>query len=69
MSKELENRITELEIQIAHHELTIEELNQIVIKQQSEISDLLHYLKLLKNKIENIESAPKNISDSPPPHY
>ncbi|MFK5983865.1 MAG: SlyX family protein [Pseudomonadota bacterium] len=66
----LENRITELEIQHAHHELTIEELNQIVIKQQSEIDNLLHYLKLLKHKIDDIQSNPNNTAEhTPPPHY
>jgi uncharacterized coiled-coil protein SlyX len=64
-----EERITELEIKLAHHEMTIEQLNQILIQQQSEIDNLQHYLKLLKYKIENIQSSPEKTIEEAPPHY
>ena len=64
-----EDRIVELEIKVAHQDIAIEELNQIIIKQQSEIANLQRYLELIKYKIESIQTAPKEASEAPPPHY
>ena len=64
-----DDRITELEIQFAHQEMVIDELNKIVTKQQTELNNLTHYLKLLKLKFEAFDSSPKNAQESPPPHY
>jgi SlyX protein len=69
----VEQRITELEIKMAHQELTIEELNQIIIKQQTEIDNFHTYLKILKNEMESLqfdqkESMEQSI-EQPPPHY
>jgi SlyX protein len=65
----VEERITELEIKMAHQELTIEELNQIIIKQQSEIDNFHRFLKILNNKMENLQFDQKETMDLPPPHY
>jgi len=64
-----EQRITELEIKMAHQELTIEELNQIIIKQQTEIDNFHIYLKILKNKMESIQFNHNESTEQAPPHY
>jgi SlyX protein len=64
-----EDRIVELEIKVAHQDMAIEELNQTIIQQQSEIANLQRYLELIRYKIENIQASPKEVSESPPPHY
>jgi len=64
-----EERITEIEIKLAHQEVTIDELNQVVTRQQSEISQLYDFIKLLKSKIDNFQTNEKASQESPPPHY
>ena len=67
----IEERLTELEIQIAHQENTIEELGKVILAQQDEIT-------IFANRIVQLESIAKGLSpsnvrpgseDSPPPHY
>jgi len=64
-----DDRLVELEIKVAHQEIALEELNQIIIQQQSEITKLQHYLDMLKYKIESIQSPPEKVSEELPPHY
>jgi len=64
-----EDRIIELEIKVAHQEMVIEELNQILTQQQIEIANLQRYLEIIKYKIESIQSSPKEVTEQPPPHY
>ena len=67
---ENEERIMELEIKSAHHEDTIEQLNQIVIKQQLSIDELTRHIDRLKNQMSNLqESTSKEGPEPPPPHY
>lgn len=71
MTDLLSERITELEIKLAHQELTTEQLNQTVVQQQSEIQRLNEYLKVINGKLNNLEEhvGDKKQSESPPPHY
>ena len=65
----LENRITELEIKLAHQEIALEQLNQVITEQQQEIAAMKLYMQSLKDKFENIQYAEKNQPEAPPPHY
>ena len=71
MTNKDDERITNLEIQLAHQTATIDELNDVVADQWREIDQLKKYLKNMNNRIELIEeSAPDSESDDqPPPHY
>ncbi len=67
---EIENRVMELEIRNAHQEDTIEQLNQIVFKQQRQIDDLIRQLSYLKNQLSSLQEAgAKESEEPPPPHY
>lgn len=67
----MESRITDLEIHLMHHEHTIGELNEVVIRQQQVIERLISEIELIKMQLRAI--APSDIKapseEEPPPHY
>ncbi|WP_299492448.1 SlyX family protein [uncultured Shewanella sp.] len=64
-------RIEELEMKQSFQDITIEELNQQVIKLNEILATQQEQLRLLVTKIQTIE--PSNIAsqadETPPPHY
>jgi len=70
MSELINERVTDLEIKLSYHEQTIDELNQIVIRQQKEIQILNEYLKSLSNKVNLLkEEINDKMEHELPPHY
>lgn len=65
----MEQRIIDLEEKVAYQELTIEQLNQVITEQQSEILEIKSYLKILQSKIDNLQALEKELKEPPPPHY
>ena len=67
----MENRIIELETKLAYQEDTIEELNQIVTKQQEELAVLTLAVQKLHEQVKQM--TPSNLvsidQEAPPPHY
>ena len=67
----MDSRITKLEIHLMHHEHTIEELNEVVVRQQRVIDRLSAEIELIKRQLRAI--APSDIKapseEEPPPHY
>ena len=67
----MEKRIIELETKLAYQEDTLEQLNQIVTKQQDEITVLTLSLQKLHQQVKQM--APSNLAsidqEAPPPHY
>ncbi|MDX8387779.1 MAG: SlyX family protein [Ghiorsea sp.] len=66
----MEDRIVDLETKSAYQEHLIQELNEVVIKQQNQMDALEKSLLHLKDYIRNNEgqqSAPEQ--EAPPPHY
>ncbi|WP_162045462.1 SlyX family protein [Vibrio taketomensis] len=68
---ELENRINDLECQLAFQEETIDTLNDALSQQQLQISKMLDQMKYVVGKVKNMDSS--NLADpseeTPPPHY
>ena len=67
-------RLDALEIRIAHQDATIDELNTTVTQQWKQIDRLERQLKLLRERVEDVEdnaasgtTAPP--ANKPPPHY
>ena len=60
-----------LETKVAYQEMTIEELNQMVVKLQADISKLKEQLMLLSQKLQATQTSNiANLSEeTPPPHY
>ncbi|MCW8830835.1 MAG: SlyX family protein [Gammaproteobacteria bacterium] len=67
----MQERVTELEIKLAHMENTIDILDQTVITQQSQIDMLMLKLSILEKKLKAAgESQVAHEKDeTPPPHY
>ncbi len=67
----MEEKIIELETKLAYQEHTLEELNNIVTKQQDEILILTLGLQKLNEQLKQV--APSNLAnieqEAPPPHY
>ncbi len=67
---DIEHRVMELEIKNAHQEDTIEQLNHIIIRQQSSIDTLVRQMEQLQDKLTNLqENNSKEAPEPPPPHY
>jgi SlyX protein len=66
-----DQRITNLEIQLAHQSEMLDELNDTIVKQWAEIDALKKQLLRTTNRLEQVEDAlPENTTDNqPPPHY
>ncbi len=67
----LQERITDLECQLAFQEQTISELNDALSQQQLLITKMQDQMKYVVGKVKTIE--PSNMADpseeTPPPHY
>ena len=67
----MKERITDIEIQLMHHENTIQQLNEVVTKQQLAIEELQadfrqiteHLRKLYPSDVRDLDE------EEPPPHY
>lgn len=66
----MEQRMEDLEVRITYLESTVEELNQVVIKQQDQIELLRQELKRQKQQLEQGGEFVRPLSEeTPPPHY
>ncbi len=69
--EQLENRINDLECQLAFQEQTIDSLNDALSQQQLLITKMQDQMKYVVGKVKNIDSS--NLADpseeTPPPHY
>lgn len=67
----LEDRINDLECQLAFQEQTVSELNDALSIQQLLITKMQDQMKYVAGKVKNMDSS--NMADpseeTPPPHY
>lgn len=67
----MEERLAELEIRVSFQERTLQELNEVVTRQQGEIDALTRELQALKTRVQ--AATPSMIAteaeETPPPHY
>lgn len=67
----IEERLTELESRVAFQDDTIQQLNDVIVRQQHDIEQLTVELQLLKQQLQAL--APSLVVDqsqeTPPPHY
>jgi uncharacterized coiled-coil protein SlyX len=67
----MDNRITDLEIHVTHLSRTVQELNDVVFRQQRTINRLETELKGLREQV--LAEAPSPVrkpeDEEPPPHY
>lgn len=66
----IDNRLTELEIKASFTEDLVEQLNQVVIRQQQQIDLLVRELTDLKQQQRDSGSGEfRSLRDERPPHY
>jgi SlyX protein len=66
----LEKRITDLEIKASFAEDTVEQLNQVVVRQQEQIDRLIRELVELRRQAVAAEpGGASGLRDELPPHY
>jgi len=66
----LEQRITDLEIKLSFAEDTVEQLNQVVTRQQAQIDRLIRELVELRDRAAASEPGGfRTLRDELPPHY
>lgn len=65
---ELEERLIEIEMALANQEKTIDDLNEVVIKQGKIIDELVKQTRLIKDSMPQDFVKPLS-EETPPPHY
>lgn len=65
----LEQRIIDLEIKASFAEDTVEQLNQVVVRQQTQIDRLIRELVELRDRASAEPGAARTLRDELPPHY
>ncbi|TXD97594.1 SlyX family protein [Psychrobacter frigidicola] len=70
---ELQEQMIELQMNIAHLELTVERLNDVVTQQDKHIRNLQRQLQLVYKQVESQSAddgiAPFDVIADRPPHY
>ena len=70
---ELEDELIELQTRIAYQEDTIVQLNSVITKQDADILQLQHQMRLLAKRIDELSFAQadgaEEITNERPPHY
>jgi len=67
----MDERLTDLEIRLAHLEAAIDELTQTVLRQQQALSATEEQLQFVKSLLADLSPAavrPQS-QETPPPHY
>lgn len=64
-----QDRLTELEIRLAHHERVAEDLSAVLLEQQNTIDALRAMVLHLRDRIGALERDRPLADDKPPPHY
>jgi SlyX protein len=67
----MQDRLAELEVRVAFQDKTIQDLNDVVTRQQREIDRLVRELETLRLQLRTL--APSLVvsqdDETPPPHY
>ncbi|MBM5571666.1 MULTISPECIES: SlyX family protein [Deefgea] len=65
----MESRITELEIRLALQDDLLDDLNQIIARQQQQIDQLRQDIRYLQERSAVPEQGARSLLDEIPPHY
>ncbi len=67
----MENRLAELESRIAFQDKTLNELNDVIIRQQRQIDQMSKGLAELQAQVKSLAPAmvAPSTEETPPPHY
>jgi len=67
----MNERITNIEIQLMHHENTIQQLNDVITRQQLDIDKMQRDIMLITKHLQSLTTSDIRTSEEeePPPHY
>ena len=67
----MSDHITDLEIQMTHQQHQVEELNELVYRQQQQIAALTSELRRIKEQLQIVlpSLVKETEEETPPPHY
>jgi len=67
----MQDRITDIEIKLMHHENIIQQLNEVVTRQELEIETLRHDMQQMMRHLRTITPSLVRdvLEEEPPPHY
>jgi SlyX protein len=67
----MEKRLIDLETQLMHQQLLVEELNELVYQQQQTIDGLVAELGQVKEQLQMVlpSLVKESEAETPPPHY
>jgi len=66
----MDKRFEDIEVRMAYLESTVEQLNQVVIKQQDQVDLLILEIQRMKQEQQQGGDLVRDLSDeTPPPHY
>ncbi len=67
----MEDRLIDLETRLAFQDHVVQELNDVVVRQQRELDELRRDIEMLRNQLKTLAPAlVENRNDeTPPPHY
>ena len=69
-SHNIDQRLTDLEIKASFSEDLLDQLNEIVVRQQQQIDALIREIgKLRQSSTDGGVGAPRNLRDELPPHF
>ena len=67
---DIEQRLTDLEIKATFTEDLLEQLDQVIVRQQQQIDLLIREIGHLRQPATDAQGgAPRNLRDELPPHY
>lgn len=70
---DVENQMVDLQTRVAFHEDTLEQLSEIIAKQDADIIQLKQQLRLLAKNLEELQGTQgqgdDEITNDRPPHY
>jgi uncharacterized coiled-coil protein SlyX len=67
----MSERITNIEIQLMHHENTIQQLSDVITHQQLDIDKMQKEIMMIRDHLQNLTTSDLRASEEeePPPHY
>jgi SlyX protein len=69
-AKSTDNRLTDLEVKASFNEDLLEQLEQVIIRQQQQIESLHRQIVDIKQaSVQNDSIAPLSLRDEIPPHF
>lgn len=66
----MNDQVTDLEIRLTYQESALQQLNDVIVKQQDQIDALIEEIKRLRQQLQSGAEFVRPLSEeTPPPHY